>query len=219
MTPLASPGTDPNAMDPRLFEQLLGAPLDEYFDFIDDASLSVAGTGEMPQVGLVATVTDEVIANQRIDRLVSMARSLGPMAGDLSVTEEQHGNTTIHVISIGNSEADGAPQSVSLAVAGGRLYLGTSGFVTTALDQTAADSLASNDDYRTALAAGGANNSGIVFGDITALRSMAEAKMSDAERAEYVADAQPFLEPLSHFMVVNQTDGSIVVSNGFLYVE
>ncbi len=168
---------------------------------------------------MVATVTDEVIANQRIDRLVGMARSLGPMAGDLSVTEEQHGATTIHVINVGESESGDASQSVSIAVDGGRLYLGTNGSVAAALDRAAADSLASTDDYGTALEAGGASNSGIVFGDITALRSMAEATMSDAERAEYVADAQPFLEPLSHFMVVNQTDGSIVVSNGFLYVE
>jgi hypothetical protein len=122
------------------------------------------------------------------------------------------------VINLGSAEV-GASQSLEIAVSGGRLYLGTDGFVAAALDRTAADSLASTDDYRTALAAGGASNSGIVYGDITALRAMAEATMSDEERAEYLTDAQPFLEPLSHFMLINKTDGSIVVSNGFLYVE
>jgi hypothetical protein len=215
----ASPATGP--ADPRLIEQLLGSPLNEYFGFVDDASMSVTAAAAQHQVGLVATVTDEVIANQRVERLIGLVRSAGAFGnGDINVEEQQHGDVTVHVVTVSDLEVGGAPAgSISIAVSGGRLYLGNGTFVTDALDRTAPDSLAAQDDYRSALAAGGATNAGIVYADLTGLRSMIEADMSDAEKAEYAQETQPFLEPLSHLMVVTRTDGAIVVSNAFLYVE
>ena len=49
-----------------------GVPPQDYFDFIVDASVSIAGTAVAPELGLVATVDDEAIATSRVSKLVSL---------------------------------------------------------------------------------------------------------------------------------------------------
>jgi len=43
--------------------------------------------------------------------------------------------------------------------------------------------------------------------------------MTPDERATYEADKKPFLDPFSSFSVVSHVDGSILVTDGSLFVE
>jgi hypothetical protein len=213
LQPAASPETGPTQLDPRMLEALLGAPVDEYFDFIGDTALSMSKRGEAVEAGLVAIVDDEAVAQQRVDRLLSMLGSFGSLGGDMTIEEEQHGDATIHVITLGSDiQVGGSPaQTLAISVANGRLYIGAGDFVTSAMDRAAADSLASNEQFRAAVASIGTSNAGIVYTDIDAF-----LEASDATVAE---DQEPFLQPLSHAVVVAQTDGSILVLNANLFVE
>jgi hypothetical protein len=126
----------------------------------------------------------------------------------------------VTVISFGDTLImTGPAPSISVAVTNGRLYLGLDDFVVKALDRVAQDSLAASPRLQAALAAAGAENAGVVYVDVAGLRTLGESLMPPADRAQYETEAQPFVRPITHLILVNRTDGSINVANGFLYVE
>jgi hypothetical protein len=206
--------------DPRQFEQMLGTDLDKYFDFLADAGIAVTSENGKFGAGLVATVDDQGVAATRVERLLGAVRLLA-MTGGVTITEEQHGDATLTVIKVDNAALipGGEIPSVALTVAGGRLYIGLDDFVVNALDRAEVDSLAASPRLQAALAAGGVENAGFLFIDVAAIRGMAEAAIPAGDRPQYENEAKPFVEPISNFVLVNRTDGSINVANAFLYVE
>ena len=102
---------------------------------------------------------------------------------------------------------------------GGRLLVGTYDFVIGALDRTRDLSLAARREYQAALAAGGANNAGVVFVDIAAAITAYEAMIPPDIRAEYNLNQQPFLAPLSHMAMISTSDNGQQVNHVFLYVK
>ena len=111
------------------------------------------------------------------------------------------------------------PEALAVTVAGGRLYIGLDDFVTSALDRTAADSLATTPRFKAGLAAGGTDNTGVLFVDIAALRGNIEGMVPAAELSDYDANVKPFVEPLDYLMMVGRNDNGVGVSNVFLYVK
>ena len=100
----------------------------------------------------------------------------------ITVEEQQHGDTTISVITIagGSVAVPGVPAptplKLSVAVSNGRLYLGIDDFVATALDQDPATSLASDPRLQSSLAAAGKENSGLAYLDFGGLRGYLETR-------------------------------------------
>lgn len=217
LEPLAS--AEDGMVAPNMFNELLGTPPEDFLDFVGDVSVSVAYENETVEAGLVATVDDEVIARQRLERVLTAIRSVAAFVGGLTVEEETHGDSTITVISVGAMLGDAAGESVSLTVSGGHLLIGVDDFVVNALDRESGQSLATRPEYQAALAAGGASNAGVMYADIAALRELAEGYMPVAERAPYDQELRPYVEPLSHLAVISTTDGSTTVSHLLVYVE
>ena len=110
---------------------------------------------------------------------------------------------------------------LSLTVIGGRLYLGLNDFVTTALDQDAASSLASDPHLQSALAEVGTSNSGMFYVDVPQVLEFAESSGGGRteDQAHFDSDVKPFLDPLAPFVVVTRNDDGINSGHGFLYVE
>jgi len=212
----------PGGFDISQIEQLIGTAPENYFNFLDDAAIALTLTDGRPGGGLVATVDDENVARARVTQLLSMVRLAGGLGGGLTIEEQEHGDATITVISFdGELMQQGAAPSISISitVAGGRLYLGLDDFVTAALDRAAADSLASSPRLQQALSATGAENSGIIYVDVSGIRRFLEATMPMEGRANYETEAKPFLEPATHFVMVSRNESGTNAIHAFLYVE
>jgi hypothetical protein len=214
------------SFDPSQLQALIGTAPEDYFDFLQDAGLALTSSNDKFGVGLVATVDDENVARTRVERLLSAMRLAGGMGGaGITVDEQQHGDTTINVITIAGDpvtvpgEPARPPVKLSVAVSNGRLYLGIDDFVATALDQDPATSLAANARLQSSLAAAGKDNSGLAYLDIGGLRGYLESAMPSEDRAHYEAEIKPFLTPLDSFVVVTHNDNGTNAGNGFLYVE
>jgi citrate lyase gamma subunit len=217
LQPSASPSGA--QLDSRMLEQLLGTAPRDYFDFVKDAAAWGSFANDQLDAGLVALVDDQAVAQQRVDRLLGTIRSLSAFGGEFTVEEEQHGGVTVTVISLGGMLGSTPVGSISVALTDGRLLIGVGDFVANTLGQAPAENLASRADYRDAVAAAGTSNAGVAFVDLAALRGMVEARMTADGRASYEQDKQPFVELLSHLVLVRETDGTVMVNNVFLYVE
>lgn len=213
-----TPGASPLPFDLGSFDQMLGTSIPEYFDFLVDVGASISVTDGDALFGLVASVDDEAIAKSRVDRLLTLARSLMQFGGDITFEDRDFSGVPATVINFGAGPV-GPVGGIAVAVHAGTLYIGNEEFVDFALDHPAGAALAARPEYQQGLQAGGSNNAGVAFVDITALRGLAEATMSDSERADYDLNKRPFLTPLSHLMMVNRTDGATSVGHVFLYVE
>ncbi len=202
-------------------EQFLGTAPESYLDFVDDAAVAVAFADGKPTGGLIATVDDETVARTRLERLLTTVRALAGLGGGISVSEEEHGAATLTVITFDGASAPMVPAETSLAitVANGRMYIGLRDFVVQALDRLPADSLSSNLKFSAALSAGGSTSAGLAYVDLGRARTIIEAGVDPALTTDYATDAQPFLAPFSHLSFVARTDGDVIVSNIFLYVE
>lgn len=213
-----------------LFEQLLGTTPDTYFDFIGDAALSVTDQNGSFGGGIVATVDDQAVATQRVNKLTSLlglAGSFGGGSGASGITTEQvqHNGTSITVVHYSPPTGGSVPlpgagtADLAIATTNGKLYLGTQDFVTAALDQAAASSLGSSARYQKATSAAPQANSGMLYLDVAALRDAREASMTDQQKQQYAQNVKPFLAPLDMLSVVSHIDGDMVIINGFLYVR
>ena len=206
--------------DMRPIEQFLGASPEDYFDFIGDAGLAVTLEGSRFGGGLIATVDDEAVARTRVERLLSAARLAGS-AGMVTIEDQEHGDAAITVIRFRGESAlpFGDLPSLAVTVTRGRLYIGLDDFVVNALDRAPIDSLASDEQLQAALADVGTENAGFSYVDLEPLRTFIEGEIPPEVIGRYSTEVEPFLEPFSHLIVINRTEGPIIVSNGFLYVE
>jgi hypothetical protein len=207
-------------------EDFLGAPVEEFFDWIADVAIAVDVEDQQGQLGIVATVTDETLAVRRMERLATAARAALVLAGEAPVelVEEEHAGTTITTIRATSDlelPADlPIEASVSFAISGGQFLLGTGTFVTDALDRQQADSLAADPRFADALtAAGGAENTGVVFVDLGRIRTAAEAYLSPEQRATYDRDISPYVTPLDRLVSVVVLDGQELVSRTLIFVK
>ncbi|HSH21516.1 MAG TPA: DUF3352 domain-containing protein [Candidatus Caenarcaniphilales bacterium] len=228
-----------DGFEPQI-ETMLGMPVEDYLDFLDDAAVAVSFGGGQPSGGLVATVTDDLVARQRLERLVGLLRTAVAFETlPIIIEEEQHADTTITFIrprddsDTGDSDMEdypmGAPElsfpgidrlpSIGFAFTDdGLLLVGVDDFVRDALDRES-DGLAATDSYRTALEAGGSENAGVAYLDLAALRQLMEKDMDERERVRYEREIQPYLAPFTRVVSVTVREGDELVSRTLVYVE
>jgi hypothetical protein len=205
---------------PNQLEQMLGTAPEDYFDFLEDFAVGVTFREGKFGGGLIATVNDEAVAKVRMERILSVVRLAAGAGQEMTVDEQQHGDATITVINFGDEVVAGTPiPSLSVTVARGRLYIGADDFVTRALDQAAADSLASAPRLTSALNAAGRENAALVYVDVARLRGSMEAMIPADEKQEYETEVKPFVEPITQLVLVGRNEQGIYSSNVFLYVE
>jgi hypothetical protein len=211
-------------MGPQL-ETLLGTPPHEFLDFLDDAAVAVTADGDSFSGGLVATLKDEQVARERLQRLVGVIRTWAAFeTAPLTVSEEQYGGETLVVIkpTVGSGSMPGLGSvlpALSFTFTDGLLVLGMDDFVRGVLDADPAAGLASNEGYRAALVAAGADNAGVGYVDLAVLRGHLEGMMGRRDRAAYDRDLQPYLAPFDRLMVVTVVEGGELVSRTLVYVE
>lgn len=202
-------------------EQLLGADLANFLDFVGDAAVGVEINGERIDAGIIAQLTDEDVGRQRVERLTAalrMAVAFGGADVPLTIDETTHGSARLTVLRV-RGDADDMPfNSLAYGVTGGRLYLGIDDFVTDALDRGSAGGLAGDGRYRAALAAVGESNGGIFYLNVSRVRSLIDDQLSQRERAD-AADFWPWFESFSHVMGTVVTDGDDLLTRFVLFVE
>jgi hypothetical protein len=203
-------------------EQLLGTDLESFFDFIGDAAIGVEVEGETIGAGMIALLTDEDVARQRIERLTAalrMAVAFGGADVPLAIDETTHGGARLTVVRVRGDDAGDLPfASLAYGVSGGRLYLGIDDFVTDALDRGNGAGLASDARYRSALTAAGESNGGIFYLNVSRVRSLLEDQLSQRERTD-VAEFWPWFERFSHVMGTVVADGDDLLTRFVLFVE
>ena len=221
---LADEDPDDGGMLPQL-ETLLGTPPDEFLDFLDDAAVAVTADDDSFSGGLVATLKDEQVARERLQRLVGVIRTWAAFeTAPLTVSEEQYGGETLVVIkpTVRSGSMPGLGSvlpALSFTFTDGLLVLGMDDFVRGVLDADPAAGLASNEGYRAALAAAGADNAGVGYVDLAVLRGHLEGMIGRRDRAAYDRDLQPYLAPFDRLMVVTVVEGGELVSRTLVYVE
>ena len=214
-------GGNGDPFPPPDIEQFLGAPPEDFLDFLGDAALAVSADGDRYGGGLVAELTDEGVARQRLERLVTSLRLMATFGGGLPLTieEEDHGGVTLTVLRLEEIDGDEVPfSSISLAIANGRLLLGVDDFVTEALDRTAADSLAGSASYARALTAAGETNGGIFYLNMAEIRAIVEREAGQRERGQ-MDEFWPFFETFTQVMGTVSSDGDELVTRFLLFVE
>jgi hypothetical protein len=201
------------------FEDMLGASLPKFLDFIADASIGAALSSDGIWLGIAAEVTDEDAAAKRVERILSLIRLLASGMGSdtesgVSVDTEMIAGTEVTVITLpieGAAAEAGLPfdigQTISVAVDEGMLLIGLGDFVETALTQAAPDSLAASVGYSDAIGADTVN-SGVVYANIGAL--LAELDPLLSLMAPEWADIQPYATALDRFIAVGTADDEVI---------
>jgi hypothetical protein len=200
------------------FEDMLGAPLDSFLDFIGDASMGASLSSDGLWLGIAAEVTDEELASLRVERILSIVRLLASgLAGEdapaIEVDETTIAGTDVTVITLPVEEVTGGelpitiPDTISVAVADGQLLIGMGDFVENALTMTEADSLAASPGYVDALGED-TTNSGLAYANIGSFLSMVDPLL--AMMAPEWEDIAPFATALDRFIAVGTVDDDVI---------
>lgn len=194
------------------------------YGWIGDAAVVVTGHGAEHPVGLVALATDRTKARGLLDTL----RNIGVLAGGssgISVRDVDHGGTTITTLDLGDLSAlgglaglpavgslpPGTHVQIAWAMKDDLVVIGSGeAFVASVLDTTSGSSLADQPSYKTAIALAGSQNSGQLYVDLGAVRSLLELRLTGADASRYNQDIKPYLEPLSAVAFAGSTSGDLI---------
>ena len=206
----------------KQFDQLepfLGVSLDAFFDFVKDAALVVvppAAGSDAPQVGLVASLTDESVAAARLTRLRALLALGGDRVG-ARVTTESYGLATVVTVTFtqpsdGGAGASGLPfDSISWALDRDRLVVGlTPAFVKAILDTPAGEGLGDDPAFQAKLAqAGGPATAGLAYIDLRGLLGLVDGAAGSipGDMAGRMAAFEPYLDVLDSIVAVRGRDG------------
>jgi hypothetical protein len=204
-------------------ERILGAPLPQFLEPVQDAAVGLSFVDGTFQGGIAATLSDPETAQTRVTNVLALIRLFG--SGEdapFTISESEIAGVPVTTFTFKDAQgmsAFAAPlvPAISVAVSGDHLYLGLGDFVETALTQDASASLASDPRYGQALAAAGSPNTGIAFLDIAALQSMFESMGRPDEG--YTTDVKPWLDALDYLVASGSADGDTVSAKLQLFVR
>jgi hypothetical protein len=207
-------------------ERILGTPLESYLEFLEDAAIGVGHGDGSIEFGVIATVADEVVAQERISQIVGQLRLAAAQEGvPFTVTQSDVNGVTVTTVAIDPVAADLPPDvpiqpQISIATGEGLVLIGLGDFVTQALQQDPASSLATSPRYSAGIAAAGTPNAGVVWLDMASTITLIESFIPEDERAAYEINVKPFLEPLDSFVAAaSLTDTGAIVGRALLYVR
>ena len=219
-------------------EALLGAELESYLDWLGDVAVTGSFQGGTPSGGLVATVTDETLARERVNRLDGFVRLAVAQAGPpgVTVSEEDYKGAKISKVEVdldaarGGTEPGAGPLPVPFP--GGRLVIAYTvhqgvfvlglgdAFVKGAIDGAGAQSLASQPRFQDAVKAlGGQSNASVSWVDVAAIRALVEPQLPADVRAQYERDVKPYLTPIDSIVAVGTVDGQELVTRAAVFVS
>jgi hypothetical protein len=200
------------------FEDMLGAPLDSFLEFVGDASIGASLSSDGLWLGIAPEATDEEMASERVERIISIIRLIGSgLAGDdamaIDVEDTTIAGTDVTVITLPVEEVTGGelpiaiPDTISVAVADGQLLIGLGDFVENALTMTEADSLAASPGYVDAVGED-TSNSGLIYANIGSFLSMVDPLL--AMMAPEWEDIAPYATALDRFIAVGTADEDVI---------
>jgi len=175
-------------------EALLGANLEDLLSWAGDLALGVTVGEAGPSFGLVADVTDEAAADERINGLLALIRMFAAGGEDSPITVDQEVVGEITVTTLALTDASGMTEglpveaSISVALGGGHFYLGLGDFARGALEQDPATSLAASPAFAQAIDPLG-ENGGFLWTDLASAIGLAALTMDPAEAADFEAQA------------------------------
>ncbi len=199
-------------------EDMFGVPLPELLDFVSDASLGAGISSDGLWLGMAGEVTDEEVASDRVERVLSIVRLLGAgMGGEdapqISVDETTIDGTVVTTVTLPIEEVTGGqlpvtiPNTLSVAVADGTLLIGLGDFVENALTGAEADSLAASPGYVDALGEDTAN-SGVMYVNVGSLLSVLDPLL--AMMAPEWADIAPYATAIDRLIAVGTADQDVI---------
>ena len=203
------------------FEDMLGEPLPTFFDFVSDASVGGALSSDGLWLGIAAEVSDEAVASQRLERVLSIVRLIGAGMTDdeggatISVTTETVGDAEVTVITIpapieeafGTSLPFAVGDTISVTISDGTLLMGTGEFVTAALTQPAAESLGESAAYTEALS-DDTQNSGVIYANVSSLLAALDPMLS--MMTPQWADIAPYATAIDRIVAVGSTADDVI---------
>jgi hypothetical protein len=202
-------------------EKLLETPIEDYGTFITDVSLSASYDGNKVRWGVVAGVDNDELASKRVGSLLSYVKLAASLGGlPIAVTEQQLNGVSVTTITLSDLPASAnlpIDQSISVAVSGSRLYIGGGDFAATAMGRNAADSLAGNQRFSSAVAAAGNLNGVTLYLDVDAARQRIEAAMPLPN--SYAVDTQPYLKPFDRLIIGSSVAGDNTTGRILLFVK
>jgi hypothetical protein len=175
--------------------------------WIGDVGVAITRQGEAVDGGLIIQPTDAAAA----ERLFTSLRSLVEVGagGMLTFEQEDYNGTTIVTLDLtalaglgagmGGVDESMLPDELKLAwaVADDVVVMGVGPqFVKDVLDARGGDSLADQERYAAVVGGAAAENTGVYWLDIAAVRGMVEPLLSDEDATDYERDVKPYLEPL-----------------------
>lgn len=204
-------------------EGILGAGVESFVSWVDEAAITGGWDDDAPWGGLLITPTSVEDAELRLGQLRALANLAGMTGGELplTVSTEEIDGVEVTRFAIADTAGLGVEVAFEYAIADGRVLIGFGDtFVAHVLATDADSSLAASDRFAGAVEdAGGASSTSVVWADLAAIREIALAQVSEAEREMYDAEAAAWLEPLDLLVGVMRVDGDLVLSHGTLTVE
>lgn len=196
-------------------ESMLGEPLPTFLDFVADAGVGAGLSSDGLWLGIAAEVTDEEVAAERVERIMSIVRLLGSGAdAGIAIDETTVGDTEVTVVTVPLDAAmasSGLPISVgdtiSIAIDDGTLLIGTGDFVESALTGNSAGSLGASAGYTDALA-GETVNTGVLYANVGSLLAAIDPMIS--MMVPEWADIQPYATALDRMIAVGTADEDVI---------
>ncbi len=195
---------------------LLGVPLPQFLDFVVDASVGAGLSSEGLWLGMAGEVSDETVAQERVDSIISLIRLFGgdPAETGISVQTEMVGDVEVTNIMLPLDQMlaeSGLPialgDHISVAVADGNLLLGLGDFVQSALAADGGDSLGTSAGYIDALA-DDTTNSGVMYVNISSLLAALDPMLS--MMIPEWADIAPYATGLDRMIAVGTADDEVM---------
>jgi hypothetical protein len=199
--------------------------------WMEDAGIVVTRDGSSLNGGLVFTSSDRAAGERLLTTLRSFAILGGGQAG-ITVRDEQHGETTITIIDLGDLRDLGTTAGVGALPFEGHgeiAYASTADlivvgvgdtFVKSVLDTKPGSSLADNGRFKSLIGRVGESNVGDAFVDITAVRELAESlAATQPAYGAYLTDYKPYLVPLDAYIQATVIDGQLDRSTGVVVTK
>jgi hypothetical protein len=186
-----------------------------------DAAVVVSqGDDGLLGAGLLIHPTDRAAADTAFQTLRSLIAFGGGQAG-VTLRDVPYGNTTITVVDFSNASGMSADQlppgyeaEIAYAVTDDVVVIGYGqAFVESVLDTGPGPSLADDSRVASLVDRVGAENLGLTFVDVRAVRELLEtvaaADVPTEEWNEYIKEYQPFLLPFDAFVSSTREDGDL----------
>jgi hypothetical protein len=200
--------------------------------WMGDTAIAVTRTDTGVEGGLVIVPTDQAAAQRLVTTLRSFAALGGAQLG-VEIRDETYAGATITIVDVDLAQlgvaagAMGVPTEdghlgLAYAVTGDAVILGVGpDFVRTAIDAGPGVSLAEDARYRGLVERVGAENAGVAFVDLTAVREMLETLATDsgADMATYEREVKPYLLPFDAFVSANRVSSDLDLGRALITVK